>query len=550
MLPDAPGLRVSSIRSHRAAIIAVAVLAGLGAVAVIYATRLGPWAFNDSVVYMVSARNLVHGRGLGVQLPGGGFQPTSGHPPLYPISIALLTWMGMAELSAAQVLNVLLLSVSVLALGLGLIRLGWRPWLALLTPVIVLGHPAIFDLYLGAISEPLFLTLTLSGFISLALYLEQERRLKWLWLSAVALSMAWMARYAGLAGLFAAACCLALLSGGNLKKRVLRAGGFTVVAAIPMVAWLAWLRLLPAAQSPRPFLWDPVTFPDRFRMLRAAVVDNLWGWLPLSGALPPVPYRLRLAALAILAALISLAWVWLGFRRWRDRPDGQGAQPAFILATLSLLFGVSYLAILFVTLGFTYPVPNLDARILSPLLVAGLLLVLADLAMLISKVGSSAVLAKLVLVGAIGISVLPLPRTYNLVHDLHREGRGFSSYRWRESGVLELLASMPASLELVSNDPGPILFWTNRPAHLLPLLQDPPEQAGQVHPFGTGQGNGLEARFDQGEAALVLFDSLYWQLHPIYGDSTNRAIERLVSGAQEFGDSWDGIVYVSSPRQP
>lgn len=545
MLLDAINLPFPSFKSRKAAVVALTMLAGLGAAAILYATRFGPWAFNDSVVYMVSARNMVHGRGLGVQLPGGGFQPTSGHPPLYPLSLALLMWMGLAELSAAQAINVLLFTLSILGISLGLIRLGWHPWLSLLTPLILFGHPGIFNLYLGAISEPPYLTFTLLGLVALVLFLVDERRVHWLWLSGLALGLAWVTRYAGLAGLTAAVGAALLLSVGTLKDRALRAGELLIAGSIPMLAWLTWLRVSSASGSLRSFLWDPGSFSTRFTQLRAALVDTAWGWIPFSDSLPPVPYRLRLAILSVLVLLATLAILWWVLRGRDQRGLPVVPRSALILAVQAWLFGVCYLLVLFFTVVFTDPIPNLDSRVLSPMLFAGLITVVCGVCLAAESIPSPKPLSMAAIALPVLLLLSPLTSTISLAASLHREGRGFTSARWRQSGVLKAITRLPESIEIVSNDPGPILFWTDRPAHLLPILEDPPSAASDVRPFGEGLQSGLVHRFNEGNAVLVLFDSLYWQLHPDYGDSTDRAIERLISDTRELSDEWDGTVLVS-----
>jgi hypothetical protein len=53
-----------------------------------YATSWGPVAFSDSVDYIISARNLLDGNGLGIIWGDGKFYPITDHPPLYNLWIA------------------------------------------------------------------------------------------------------------------------------------------------------------------------------------------------------------------------------------------------------------------------------------------------------------------------------------------------------------------------------------------------------------------------------------------------------------------------------
>lgn len=93
---------------HMAASFAPWFLAGLAGLAVLHATRWGPWAMSDATEYIISARNLLEGHGLGLFAASGRFMPLSLHPPLYPLVLAALGVTGLDLVLIARWLDAFL----------------------------------------------------------------------------------------------------------------------------------------------------------------------------------------------------------------------------------------------------------------------------------------------------------------------------------------------------------------------------------------------------------------------------------------------------------
>src|SRR3990170_8980315 len=116
----------------------MAVVAGLACAAVLYGTSSGPWAYSDSAAYLVSARNLVNGRGLGYPAPSGEFIPLSLHPPLFSFLLAALDLAGIDDIDGARFLHAAFFGLLVLLVGITVRRTtnsaGLRPAGAVLPP--------------------------------------------------------------------------------------------------------------------------------------------------------------------------------------------------------------------------------------------------------------------------------------------------------------------------------------------------------------------------------------------------------------------------------
>src|SRR3972149_900417 len=123
-----PSRLVSRLPWHRWPVLTMLLLGLVGWFLVYYATAWGPWAFSDAAGYVTAARNLVAGDGIGSFKPNGEFSPTTSHPPLYVLTIGLVSQLGFEPLEAARVTDVVLFGLLVSVSGLMVSRLLDSPW--------------------------------------------------------------------------------------------------------------------------------------------------------------------------------------------------------------------------------------------------------------------------------------------------------------------------------------------------------------------------------------------------------------------------------------
>jgi hypothetical protein len=87
-----------------------------------------------------------------------------------------------------------------------------------------------------------------------------------------------------------------------------------------------------------------------------------------------------------------------------------------------------------------------------------------------------------------------------------------------------------------------ILFYTERPAYeISELVAGIPLDT--YCPFGANLTNVEEKVFREQGAALVLFDSVYWQFWQLYEQDTQRRLDEFISGLYLYYDGWDGKIY-------
>jgi 4-amino-4-deoxy-L-arabinose transferase-like glycosyltransferase len=174
-------------------------LLGIGAISlVLQATPEGLGLSDDSIAYVAGARSMLAGQGYReAWLASNG--PVTHFPPAYPAVLAFIGGFGLDPLRAARFLNALLYGLNTLMLGV----LGWRMTRSLpaglaLAALFVLNS-SLLRVHAVAMSEPLFIFLSLMAFWMFDLYVERDAHWLWLLLCGAMTGMAYLTRYAGLA---------------------------------------------------------------------------------------------------------------------------------------------------------------------------------------------------------------------------------------------------------------------------------------------------------------------------------------------------------------
>lgn len=273
--------------------------AAVGAVALVVVTRGGAHASPDSAFYVGLARNVAGG--VGWESPPGSF-PLSHFPPLFPAVLAVFGWLGLDPLDAAGWLNPVLFGLSAALMAVVVRRASGSAVVGAGAAVALVVSRDLLFAHSSALSEPLFILLTLGTLVALGRYLESAG-IGWLAAAAGLAAAATLTRYAGIvlvaAGVVAVLagrrlCATPFVSPGNapisttgglplgrsfpepsegeasaasnrtsssaspglandtLLRRVGLAAGFAVVALLPTLVWLAF-----AGSGDRPLGWHP-----------------------------------------------------------------------------------------------------------------------------------------------------------------------------------------------------------------------------------------------------------------------------------------------------
>ena len=512
--------------------LAVLLIAGLGMAMVAAATWLGVGTSPDSAAYVGTARNLLAGRGL--TLPFGAAIEASllRFPPLYPAMLAASGFLGGDPLASARWLNTLLLGANVLLIAGATWSLSrGAAWATLAAAFLMAFSPILVELHSMAWSEPLFIFLGAAGLAGLEIHLRTRARGSLL-VSAMAIALVCLTRYAGLALVLTAAAGLLLFGRMAWKVRLAEATGLVSLASLPLGLWLTHSRLQAGTIAGRSIVFHPPLVSAY-----VGLVDSLSGWLLLPATLT-TRIRLGLLVLAGIGLLIAALFP--------TRPSGlptmrgllRQAKAALSGVRTPVLFVLIYMAFLLVSISLVDANTAFDSRILSPVYVAGLTTVFGLLGSKTAGKGGlrlpSLWIGILILILCGGLLV----RSAAWADRARHTGIGFNQRIWKDSPTLNYLRTLPLGLPLYSNAPEAIYLNLGRSAVALPRAFRLSEQSN--NPDFTVEVLALQHRVRTESAVIAYFTRVGSQsLSP-------QALENML-GVGRLLEASDGIVFGERP---
>ncbi len=431
------------------ALLVTLILAITGAFILRFAMEEGIGVSSDSIAYIGISENLVAGRGL-TWLGGGGLEPVTHFPPLYPIVLAGLQLFGMEGLESARILNILLFGCNIFLIGL----LVWQAtnigWITMLGASLAAFSPILIDWHTMAMTEPLYLFL---GSISLFFLIRYQRTRvpRHLIISIVSISLTSLTRYAGLSLLATGTIAILLDFKGRQGEKSRNAIFMVCGGFLPLAVWMARNFVLAGTSTNRILNWHP---PSRATLKRPLGI--IWEWIfPFKFTFPALLAMVFVITMLILI-LIAIYVRSSSSNRLRLFHKVLNNYPVLVL----IVYSISYSFLLLLTLTFLDASTPLDMRTTLPLYVPLGILCISSLPHLYSKVQNRAVG---VLVGmALALLLFSyMDRSYNLVKIRRDEPRGYGSPALRDY-VLKELFDLPPDTVFYTNNLEILYFFYGR----------------------------------------------------------------------------------------
>jgi 4-amino-4-deoxy-L-arabinose transferase-like glycosyltransferase len=422
---------------------------------------------------------------------------TSHWPPLYPILLSLASSVFGELIHGARTLHFFLFGLNTF-LFYCLVSDNFKSndvW-ALGAALLFCTTPQIFSLHYMAWSESPFLTFTLLHLLFFRAW-NVSGSTHTLVLSALAISLALLTRYAG-AAFIGAASCIVLSRPGSYSVKISRTFSFGAVAVSPLLIYLLTRSLFDDSSSPPRRFVIHLIEPERVMK----TVDVVFNWFnPL--LLPTVASAVMIAA----GLLLILGSFLKGSGTSGDNPTRQ------------LIFtAVFYILFLFASISFFDFYTPIDNRTLSPifpLIVASLVFSTRYRPQALQSLGmaSTATILIWALLGAVTV--------LSSTSRLSRAGSGYLSEDFRAQEILQYAAKIQ-SPSVYSNSSETIEFYLDREAQSLPRTFDPKEN--QANPDSSSNYKALVAEIGGGKAILVYFNSFAWRSYfPPLGFFENEA---------------------------
>ena len=474
------------------------------------ATPSGAGLANDSAAYIAGARSILQGKGYSDIWLDSELEAITHYPPLLSLTLAAIGLLKIDPLRGVRILNILLFGANTALLGL----LGWRAtrsqaagiWLA----AIFMLNISLLRVHVFALSEPLYLFLSLLSFILIDLYLDNtvnnppestpkrgKQKMVWVALAGVISSLAFLTRYSALALLPTSVVALVLLQ-NNWPAR-LKSTSLYLAAAFPLMsAWFLRNKLSAGNVTNRSFQFHPITaeniqpvLPNFAQFLlpmeswQAALIKS--GWLP-----------------GLLVVVGVLLFAWLALRTWQVimRPQKQAIQPISFTTTL-YIFG--YLGAVLFSMSFFDASTKFQPRILAPIYVSLMLLSAIAGAWLFQQGSGKPWPQKLTFSLALVALAFSAYSSQQGLSNFTQAGQGYASWKWHDSLLMTTLRNLPSETIIYTNTPPAVYLVTGRASRILPSAIDPVDNLprGQYQQDLTLMHNDLLS----GRAVLALFDT-------------------------------------------
>ena len=486
----------------------IALLALLGLLACgvsLVATSTGVGLGPDSYVYIAAARSLLAGDGLRIPQGPDSSVYTAHFPPLYASLLALSSLGAFDPQHTARWLNALFFGASVFLTGLSIWRLSGRVFpAAWLGALLCLASAEILLIHAQVWSEAPFFFLMLLGLLLLSRSLAAQGNAP-LILSAAAIALACLARYAGITLAGAGALAVLLETRRGLAERARRAALFLAISLTPLGLWLLYNLAVAGSLTNRSLSRHPVSLRD----LRQGAT-TVAGWLFPGVSLNPFLEILSMAA--ILAGLALLVASLLRADRHpehanrhperADRPpersEGSPPQPYS-------LFSLVYVLFLLLSLSLLDAQTSLDARILSPVYIVALILVASALARWLPAAHKVARWLALSLLAV--FTAAQLVSGVGMARGLYAgEDKGYTSAYWLNSKLIQQVRGLPDAIPIYSNGADAIYLLTGKPAIGLPQEISP--NSLKVNPRFEQELLEMRRALEQHQGVLVVFYEL------------------------------------------
>lgn len=396
---------------------------------------------DDSVEYISVANSLLEGEGF-TRYYGGILIR---FPPLYPMMLAGLSFFSLDPLDIAGPLNAVLFGLTIFVVGRWLQQRLMSPLLALWGCLILSFSIPIADVTSRAMSEPLYILLSVLALIQADNYIHKGTRSALIW-AAILAGLACMTRFASFSIVAIVVLMIILRRNITSKDKIRHTVMYSLVALVPVLIWM--LRTyITYGKFAGNRTFETYSLSLVLEFLYSEVIlqgDPIWLFLPV------VPLIILTASFYIFSSA-----------------DSSSSEPLrFSWHTVLLLFGFSMVHTLTMFGSFFYEILGYDTLRFDmprfmlptyvPLLIGGLLVFDRMLNHWQIRWLNISCIAVLLL-----SLVYQMSRNVGSIQASNDLGFGYNNRRWAESEALQYVRDAQLTGTIFSNYVGPVYIHTD-----------------------------------------------------------------------------------------
>lgn len=498
-----------------------------------YDMKQGPWAFSDSAQYILSGKNLIMEGRLGIYAPDGHYMPLTLHPPLYSLILAPFTAINIDIFAVIKWMNILFFCGALAVLSIGVFKITTMAMYGLMAGFMFLVSTSLIKIFDGAMTEPLFVLLSVVNLVLLVCYLVKPARGTF-WGAVITAGLAPLARYIGVVSIGIGFVLLLIFTTGARGKRLFKAAGYAVISALPILAWFVYTFLQNRNLGSRSFNFN-IDLASATGFYKKALMENLTNWLPFVNSWFPTWENKSTALLALgaitLVVFILVLWKWI-----RTRDDF--GRVMITLISASGLYIIGFLVFLWFSL-FSSLQPDYNERMFSPILPMVFILLFGVLLAGIKAFKLHPVFYLLPLLAMIVLGKSNWIMTMSVVNDHHVNQIGYATPAWRSSPLVAAVKDLPQGLTLYSNKADAVLLYTGRYPYSVKLLENDMVQV----PSGQTIDMLIESKGNS-PAALIIFTRTLSGDSPQSLNGLSAEIKTKLGGINPYRSTEDGDIYL------
>ncbi len=357
-----------------------------GISAALFVTRHGVGILPyDSIEYISVARNFLAGHGLYAFsfFADTPFRPMTHFPPLFPLLIAAISWFRIDAISAARYCNAFLFGANIFCVGIAALLASKSRKAGIIAGFFALAYYRMLSVHSIALSEPLFLFLEITGFISFSFFLNTHKESA-IWIASILFSLAFLTRYLGFTLVISAMVAVVCFDERDIRAKLRDSIGIGIIGMTPMSFWLIRNYMLATNPFDRTISFCPI---KSYNLLLG--ISTVGKWIFPGSTLP-------LIAIPVFA-LLFVGFVWTVEILSRDFVGNFNSSSAKFrmeyvrkpfTKSLALFCGI-YCVFLILSVLFVDHETPFDFRILMPIFLPMLILTLTSgrfVAMMVSHI--------------------------------------------------------------------------------------------------------------------------------------------------------------------
>jgi hypothetical protein len=480
------------------------IIIGVGVAIMMYwVTDQGIGISSDSIIYIDTAKSLLAGNGF---YPAN--KPLTHFPPLYPLMIAGAGFFCNGDLiQATRLLGIIFMGANIILVGIAMQLCSGKNMAAVgAIMLFFLSSVTIFEVHTWALSEPPFLTFSLTALIILAFYVLNPK-LYLLIAASISIALGIITRYIGIILVPVMVLTAFIFVNRPLKDRLKNILWATIIATLPLAIWV--IRNLGVAHNAtnRTLAIHP---PEIKKLL--CLGDTLYNFiLPVS-----FPIWARILILGIVTAYVITVAALL----YNNKKINKYVNLNIIFPIILTLYSVIYILFLIVSISLFDASTPLDYRMLAPVLLIFLIIIIS-LSWSLSKALDKKIIWQIFLSFFIFLTILNGPRTVLRAVYIHNHGLGYNSREWRNSKIIAYLGDFMDNRKIYSNDRLSLWFFLKKDSSLIPRKISP-DTLLINHTFEDN----LDRMFKEcrdGEAIIVYFNKIERSFLPTIDEIESRA---------------------------